>query len=194
MARNANKPTITVTLDRYVLAPVGVLKVQATHVDFPGRTFELDVTEDGRVRRFVMEVTTDDDDEVTSRQLRAVPLGELSAVARQRLLDHLEDSPAWVTSPKLRRDLRTRAGARRKDPPDNAFLATIARDYIAASMEDPATALKEVGKMRGYAPGTVRAFRDQARKRGLYQSHGRGKPGGRLTPKGRAALKEGNDR
>lgn len=177
-----------------------LITARVEHDSFPGRTFELLVSDGGEVLRISLEVDPGRRhlDAITTRQLHEVPLGALSrAVRRAVLVEGLDvlGAAGVKSSPELKRRSRNDAAKdrprrRRREELSDAFLAEIARDYLAAAVDDPATALEAVGMKHGYAAATIRSYRDKARARGLFESKGRGVPGGHLTPQGEAALKE----
>jgi hypothetical protein len=122
---------------------------------------------------------------VTTNVLRAIPLGRLpdwlGAI-------HLEDGqrliPLVTGASVVDFKRRPRPGAAGRD--DRPF-AELAREYLDACATSRSP-IRDLAERHSTNEHTIRDRLVQARKRGLLESAGRGRPGGRLTEKGREAL------
>lgn len=128
---------------------------------------------------------------VTSSVLRAVPLAallqELHAFRMSDGRSFIEWSTGVAPTDFKRRPRPGRAGR------DDLDYARLARLYLELA-ETSRTPVADLASSEGYGRQTIADLLAEARRRGLLESAGRGRRGGRLTPRAAELLAEGGQR
>jgi hypothetical protein len=160
-----------------------------THDEWPGWTFELDVAASGGVLSLTIATTPEgrrDGERLNARRLRSIPFSDLVLAARA--------DAAWreyggvfedVTDAVLR---RSEGGRRGLTDRDLVKAMMVYLDECAAG-----NSTQEAANRMNVSKSTMHGYRNEARRRGLFESRGPKRPGGQITPKGWAALKEGDE-
>jgi hypothetical protein len=163
--------------------------VQLEHDDWPGWSFGLDLAASGGVLAVRIESTVEgrrSGERLTARRLRELPLADLALAARAAVA---LDGEGTVFEEEMTGNLRRRESG--TAPLTDAQLASAMRVYVDAVADGFTTA--EAARRFYVSEATMVDYRNRARRRGLFQSLGRGRPGGQLTSKGWAALKEAGE-
>lgn len=135
---------------------------------------------------------------LTARLLRRVPLGRESLELRdviekfraEGFTDQMVDRLLGQHGMSVRGFLRkapSRPGRRGRD---DVYYAELALQYRKAIDRNSTTPVLDVAKELEWSPAKVRDAIHDARRRGLLTSSGPGRPGGELTPKAQAVLKD----
>ena len=160
--------------------------VTLEHADWPGWQFEIDVTASGGVLALRVGTTAEgrrNRVRVTARQLRAVPMADLALAARAAIVLHTEGG---VFEPDTADTLSGSEGGRRVLT--DRKLAEAMKVYVDACADKHSS--EEAARRLNISKATMNDWRNRARRRGLFMSLGKGRPGGELTAKGWKALEE----
>lgn len=162
---------------------------ELTHDEWPGWTFGLDVAASGGVLSLTIATTPEgrrNGERLSTRRLREIPLADLVLAARAdtawRQLDGVFEADTAAV-------LRRNEGGRRELT--DRFLVEAMRVYVDACADGHST--QEAARRMNVSKPTMDGYRNEARRRGLFESLGPRRPGGQITPKGWAALKEADE-
>jgi len=162
--------------------------VRVTHKDWPGWIFDLDLSGSGGV--LAMSATLDLEarqrgETITVRRLRDVPLANMALAARAAFAINNDGGPFADLGLPLRQH---ESGPK---PISDHRLAQAMVHYIDAVANGGST--KDAAERSHVSTSTMNSYRNKAKSRGIFVTYGRGKPGGFLTNKGLAFLKEGSE-
>jgi len=169
--------------------PAGSLTgMRVTHQDWPGWIFDLDLSGSGGV--LAMSATLNIEarqrgETITVRRLRDVPLANMALAARAAFAINNDGGPFADLGLPLRQH---ESGPK---PISDHRLAQAMVHYIDAVANGGST--KDAAERSHVSTSTMNSYRNQAKSRGIFVTYGRGKPGGFLTNKGLAFLKEGSE-
>lgn len=132
---------------------------------------------------------------VTTGVLRRIPFAEIVNELAAGFIDNVEAfslEPERELWSELSKPIERRKGGG-TDRGDQ-FYARIAAQFIELIQSNDRSPIKSLAKRHTYSENTVKSWIYQARKRGLLDSLGRGRPGGRLSSKANELLRqEGSD-
>jgi hypothetical protein len=148
---------------------------------------------DARLVRLTIEHEAGNDaPAATARMLRTIRPEQLRlGVLTSALVDEMENEPNVGGDAREAIygafDAQTKRQGRPVQIPDRD-LARLASDYVDLVARKAQQPVRDLASNRELPVSTVRGMLDTARRRGLLESEGRGKIGGRLTPKARRLL------
>jgi len=160
-----------------------------THDEWPGWTFGLDVAASGGVLSLTIATTPEgrrSGERLSTRRLRSIPLADLVLAARA---DTAWREHGGAFEADTAAVLRRNEGGRRELT--DRFLVEAMRVYVDACADGHST--QEAARRMNVSKPTMDGYRNEARRRGLFESLGPRRPGGQITPTGWAALKEGEE-
>jgi hypothetical protein len=154
------------------------------HDDWPGWSFGVDLSESGGLLGFRIELDRDArrrGERITTTEMRRIPLPALALAARAAIVLGAEHGPfAEEVRPVMR--VSERGGK----PLSNEYLARAMWTYVDAVADGHSTA--EAARRFHVSPPTMKRYRDEAVRRGLFEAFGSGRRGGSITSKGWALL------
>ena len=160
---------------------------QVTHRDWSGWSFTVDLSGSGGVLSFAASLDSEArlrGETITVRRLRDVPIADMALAVRAAFAMGNEGGAfAGVGAPVRKRETGP-------SPVTDRHLVEAMRVYVDAVADGHST--KEAALRFHVSESTMNDYRNRAKRRGLFVTHGRGKPGGDLTPKAWALMKEGD--
>lgn len=168
-------------------SPGDLTGARVTHRDWPGWTFDLDLSGSGGV--YALSASLDREarlrgETITVRRLRDVPIADMTLAVRAAFALNNQGT----VFDDLGLPIRQRESG--PSPISDLQLAQAMAVYLDAVADGHST--KEAAQRFFVSKSTMDNYRNRAKQRGLFVTHGRGKPGGDLTPKAWALLKEGS--
>jgi hypothetical protein len=166
-------------------APGDLIGGLVTHSDWSGWTFGLDLSGSGGILSLKVSLDTDArnrGETITVRRLRDAPLADLALAIRTAFAMEFWDQGLGDPGMPVR---KREAGP---TPVSELELARAMSVYVAAVADGHST--QKAAERFNVSKATMDNYRNRAKRQGLFITHGRGKPGGMLTPKAWALLKE----
>jgi len=167
-------------------APGDLTVARVSHRDWPGWTFDLDLS--GSCGVYSLSVSLDRDarlrgETITVRRIRDLPIADMALAVRAAFAINNQGT----AFEDLGLPIRQRETG--PSPVSDLHLAQAMAMYLDAVADGHST--KEAARRFHVSASTMNDYRNRAKRRGLLVTHGRGKPGGTLTPKAWALLKGG---